>query len=439
MVWHRVDKRRRRWLRRRHNTGPWPIRYAAWVLLGGAILAGTSFWLTIQHVEGEDKDRYDLGIKAATAVAAGVAGLLTWGRLGLSYDEHRLGTDRDLTERYGRSVEQLRNDELVQIGGVYALERFALDAARMHPDDDVDWHMALDLLAELARSLSAPARHDSSTHPATKEPATPRAVQAALRVLSRFASRSGIEAQQATAHDLTGVIAPDTTLSGAKLQSTLLRGADLRKADLTNADLRWADLRGAILDGADLQDADLRWAHLGEASLVDAKLIGANMSPVRLEDVDLTRANLGGANLGGTWEYPWEVLPRRLSAEKRRVSKVIAAWIGAPRLSRFHASRVDLREAQLEGASFDVADLWGANLEGIDLRSVKSLRGAQLWGANLKSANLEGLDLRGADLRAANLEEAIFRNANLERADLRGAAIDGANFHGANLKGAHRS
>jgi hypothetical protein len=69
------------------------LRHAFEVFLAGAVCAAIAFALTYWAVGGTDKDRFDAGIKAATATAAVAAGLLTWGRLELSRHEHRLAVD----------------------------------------------------------------------------------------------------------------------------------------------------------------------------------------------------------------------------------------------------------------------------------------------------------------------------------------------------------
>jgi hypothetical protein len=138
---------------------PWALRNALAILVAGGAGAILAFTLSLWAADGEDKDRFDVGIEAATATAAIVAGVLTWGRLELSRGEHRLGVDRDLTERYGRAVEQLGDDEtIIRVGGVFAMERFALDAfALSGVERDTDWRLANGArpLADFARGGAA--------------------------------------------------------------------------------------------------------------------------------------------------------------------------------------------------------------------------------------------------------------------------------------------
>ena len=88
--------------------------------------------------------------------------------------------------------------------------------------------------------------------------------------------------------------------------------------------------------------------------------------------------------------------------------------------------RIDLRDADLEGA----------NLRDADLRSV-DLRSANLYGTDLRSADLRYDNLEGADLRSADLRSADLRGADLEGADLRYANLEGADLRSADLTGAY--
>jgi uncharacterized protein YjbI with pentapeptide repeats len=104
-------------------------------------------------------------------------------------------------------------------------------------------------------------------------------------------------------------------LSGARLNSAILRRARLRGVDLSDAELRdallekaqlnhaylaRADLRGAWLAGAELQQAGLSDAWLERASLREAQLQGADATRANLQHADLSGASFEGANLAGS-------------------------------------------------------------------------------------------------------------------------------------------
>lgn len=76
-------------------------------------------------------------------------------------------------------------------------------------------------------------------------------------------------------------------------------------------------------------------------------------------------------------------------------------------LSHRYLGRVDLREAQLVGTNFFMADLSGACLVGADLSR------ANLSGANLAGADLRNAILTGANLLVADLQHTVLTGANL--------------------------
>ncbi len=85
--------------------------------------------------------------------------------------------------------------------------------------------------------------------------------------------------------------------------------------------------------------------------------------------------------------------------------------------------RVDLTDANLQGANLSDANLEGMNLSG------SNLTGADLHGANLTRATLNSTNLQEATLLGANLQEAEFINVNLQKAVLLAANLQGATFH----------
>ena len=69
----------------------WPLRHSLLVVVGGALTAAIAFGVVFRLVGGAEFDpRFRAGLRAATAVAAATAGLLTWARLDLSRREHHL-------------------------------------------------------------------------------------------------------------------------------------------------------------------------------------------------------------------------------------------------------------------------------------------------------------------------------------------------------------
>ena len=90
--------------------------------------------------------------------------------------------------------------------------------------------------------------------------------------------------------------------------------------------------------------------------------------------------------------------------------------------------KVELVDADLNGANLMEADLSGANIKGADFSR------AELMETDLTGANLWGVDLSRAKLEDAKLIEAILWDA-----DLRGARLGRANFREASLNGTNFS
>ncbi|HEX9118177.1 MAG TPA: pentapeptide repeat-containing protein [Anaerolineae bacterium] len=198
-----------------------------------------------------------------------------------------------ITERFGRAIDQLGSDKLdVRLGGIYALERLMRDS----PHDEFN---LIEVLSAFIRghagTTERPTRHDNLAMPSRLRLSTD--VQAALTVLGR----------RPNAADYHNIDLSDADIFGADLAFSNLtyvhfHGADLRRADLVGVDLAHADLTGTDLVGADLSTSHLDHANLARALLTRADLFaadlrGANLDRANLAGADLTDANLSHANL----------------------------------------------------------------------------------------------------------------------------------------------
>jgi hypothetical protein len=94
-------------------------------------------------------------------------------------------------------------------------------------------------------------------------------------------------------------------------------------------------------------------------------------------------------------------------------------------------SVANIRRPILRGVRFSVANLGGADLSEANL-SRTNLSGADLSRADLSGADLSRADLGGADLSEANLSRADLSKANLSEADLSEAVLD-------SVQGAHHA
>jgi len=230
------------------------------------------------------------------AGGAGVVGIyFTW--LGLHQTREstqktlRLTAQGQITERFTHAIDQLgkTNDkderiEEIRLGGIYALERIAVEQP-----DDYHWPVTQVLAAYLRRYASWQGDPSKEIAPAADT----------TTVLNVIGSRSRYykagENEQLMLHrtDFSNYHFPmGAHLEGAVLVESHFENATLAEAQLKEADLRAAHLEGAYLDGADLSNADLRGAHLEGAYLWGADLTGAD-----LRDAYLTATYLPGAKL----------------------------------------------------------------------------------------------------------------------------------------------
>jgi uncharacterized protein YjbI with pentapeptide repeats len=278
-----------------------------------------------------------------TGLIAGLAGLAALGSLAMTTRTYRLTQQGQIADRYTKAIEQLGSAKLdVRLGGLYALERIAVDSGRDHPT-------VVEVLSAFVREHSDPTHADSA--PTVAE------------VLSAFLREDDNEPADMSQPEVgsdkkpkpaTDVQAAVTMLGRLPRRPDVSRG-DLSEAHLAGAELKEANLTDADLNGADLTDADLDRATLTNAELNRAHLTGAGLNEADLSGAQLNRADLSGAELGAT------KLPG-------------AQLVGA----------------KLSGAQLDNADLSGAQLVGADLS------GAELGGADLSGAQLGGAKLEGA-------------------------------------------
>jgi hypothetical protein len=205
------------------------------------------------------------------ALFAGIGAAIT---LWFTAQRHQLDRDANRTDRYTKAVEQLGDDAkpAVQLGGVYALERVAIDSLR-------DRAVAFDVLSAFVRQQQAQSKKVSSRSVERSDGFSDEMrgptmiaepVLAALTVLTRRPPQDLTYPPP----DLGGAHLPDVRLSFAQLGHANLREADLTNANLTNAKLRAAYLIGAMLTKADLSGADLSGADLSGADLSGAYLSG---------------------------------------------------------------------------------------------------------------------------------------------------------------------
>jgi hypothetical protein len=226
-------------------------------------------------------------LATASAVLVAIGGMFLSNRASLNelratQDEQHLAEQGQLTDRFGKAVDQLGQeggDKLdVRLGGIYAL-------ARIMRDSPVDEPTTIEILCAFIRTH---ARFDNPATPDEENgPEVPAVdVQSALTVLARRPEPDDPANRNVDLHD--------AWLDGAHLESAPLNGANLE---------------GVNLDGAYLEDAYLNDAYLNRSHLIGAHMTGAHLVGARLFGADLTSSDLAAADLTDYKTDPSTKLP----------------------------------------------------------------------------------------------------------------------------------
>jgi hypothetical protein len=266
------------------------------------------------------------GIFAALAGVAAVASLIVNARTLIetqraNRNAHQRELEGQVTDRYTKAIAQLGDTRLaIRLGGIYALERIAVDSPRDH-------RTVVEVLSAYVRTGSRRLweEDDRPVVPSAPQEAELAAdIQAAVTVLGRLPDREEIRRADLRGAFLPGVQLSQANLAGARLSYATLTGADLSRADLLGADLSHADLSHArlmetiLVEGARLQ---------GE--LTDAEYTEALLQPT-ISISSHPAANLSGANLTGADLATAKVIPTQLSVTRGSESTILPDWIKRP-------------------------------------------------------------------------------------------------------------
>jgi hypothetical protein len=257
----------------------------------------------------------------------------------------QVARESQLTDRFTSTVGQLANQNIeVRLGGIYALERIAIDSKR-------DRQTAYEVLCAYARQ-HAPFQPPTEPSAPAAPPApndhskTTDGLAAKYRLAWEAGQRPPLRVQAGDVQAAISVLGRRLRVPGhdtLDLSRIDLRRATLREARLRSADLHYSDLSGADLSGADLHLTDLTGTRLAAAALIGANLHQADLRTailwrVRLDDADLRASDLTGADLSGAH------LPRaRLEQADLRGADL---------------SGTDLSSVHLDGAVADPTTIW---------------------------------------------------------------------------------
>jgi uncharacterized protein YjbI with pentapeptide repeats len=381
----------------------------------------------------------------------------------------RLTREGQLTERFGKAIDQLGSDKLnVRLGAIHAL-------ARISKASRAERSAVVEILTEHIRTYSprSPSRNGTrnillsvgpaSTSRLNGQEGPPTDVQLVMALLAR--RRIAIAANQAVT--LSGVSLGGVDLPKAYLQKVTFRGSDLRginllKADLWRSDFEEASLQGAILERANLQRTSLKRTNIEGARLVSAflkkadlrqsRLVEANLQSILLQGsdlqgTDLRRAHLNGASLSAT-RLVGTIFD---GADLRKADFTGAnAWFGGPRADSLLKNVSSLwasiwarsQWADSHWASSEWANLGRLKRFLIESPTLRLVLGGFIstWAARYLGGSGDSetplVSFRGCDLRRAGFYGSYFPKADLQYAKLDHARISGGNFREARLTGA---
>ena len=168
---------------------------------------------------------------------------------------HDLERDENRTSRYATAIEQLGSERAeIQLGGIYALERLAIDSL-------ADRHVIGAVLA------------------------------AFLRTRAKSGDSRG-EPERAAAYVVARVDFRDLDLTGARLNDLDLRGGALRGALLIGAQMDRTDLDAADLEGAVMREVDATSLTLNGASLNNAVIENCNFHHLSADETSFVEATI---------------------------------------------------------------------------------------------------------------------------------------------------
>lgn len=250
---------------------------------------------------GHGADRWTRLTTLVTAFTAVAALIFTALSLGATRDQIGITEQGQITDRYTKAIDQLGTpgpEHLwVRVGGIFALERVAIDSPR-------DQGAIVEVLGAFIRTAA------HRLDPTTACSATPADIEAAFLVLTR--RQVAWDTHDRALIDLRDTCLAGVSATGADLSGISLIGCDLHDADLplvhgdliglskitlTHANLYGADLSGyaAGFTDADLTGARLSGAKLGPNELIRVTLVDADLTGADLRDVAFTGVNLTGA------------------------------------------------------------------------------------------------------------------------------------------------
>ncbi|MFI7676052.1 pentapeptide repeat-containing protein [Actinophytocola sp. NPDC049390] len=294
----------------------WP----ALVALAALVVAGVLWSRTRSSptpLTGEGRwSRIGGMVTTVTAVGALVFTAIS---LEATRDQIDVAREGQITDRFTRAIDQLSAEGSSnmhrRLGGIYALERIAVDSARDQ--------------ATMVEVLSAFLRSTSPRAPGKPCGETRADVAAAFAVLARRDVSSDPRSQVIDLRNLClrKVRAVRGDVSRMSMIGSDLTGANFAEARFGLTSLSRATLSGVYLFAADMtagfvwaDDADFTGAYLGYAKLGSTEFSGSTFVGANFEGTDMGHADFTGANLTDATHNP------RTRAAGARKGGTTGAW-----------------------------------------------------------------------------------------------------------------
>ncbi|MBE9098514.1 pentapeptide repeat-containing protein [Vacuolonema iberomarrocanum] len=325
--------------------------------------------------------------------------------------------DGKITDRISQAIDHIGSKDLsIRLGGLYSLERIAIDSRRDLPN-------IIEIICAFIRVSSPSPFIDRRLHSVVTErelskeelnkiveeqfhrPRLTEDIQVGLQILARITQLYKIpeESHLYVTRNLFGVnvkgaILPDkANLSFFLLDNSQLDYVFASNAVMTRSRVNNSNLRGSLLHKIDLSNSDLSGSHMEHAYLCKAilretrflssRLICANLIEVQAEKANFNQARLKRANFS-----------------KAILKKAVLSFADLREsiLTEADLSSADLSSADLSNSKLDGADLSGAifqrtQLYEVDLTNVKNLTGEQLDNALLCKTTLANGEVSNRD------------------------------------------
>ncbi len=285
---------------------------------------------------------------AAGGLIAVVTLGFTWYRDRMTRATVELTRDENRTSRYTEAVTQLGDQTsiAIRLGGIYALERIALDSLR-------DRQTILDVVTAFVRHARARSVPDLPAQLSED-------VSAAVLVIARITAMPGRKGFP----PLRPVRLENVSLPAADFRGAVLRGAVVSDCVLSGArfdgvDLEQSSFVDSTLDHASFEAANLAMSELVSTSASGAKFQRAVLADAAVWGADFTRANFTGADLSG--------IRGGDSSEHAQMTVTFhSALLWECSLVGARLEGADLANASLRNANLTTADLMGAHLSRVD-------------------------------------------------------------------------